>query len=76
MSTPPHCPSCWNALPPQATSCPHCGRPLSQQDIQRAQDVAAKVGIEGRRQGGCCAIVLVLVLIVVLFSLLRGFFLA
>jgi len=43
--------------------------------MHHQQEVAAKVNIEGRRRGGCCAVLMVIALIFVFFSLLRDFFL-
>ena len=70
-----YCPGCWNPLSPDTRRCPHCGRPLSSEDVRRQREVAAKVNIEGRRRGGCCAVLLVIALIFAFFSLLRCFLL-
>ena len=74
MSASLYCPGCWNLLSSGARLCPHCGRPLSPQDMQRQQEVADKVDIESRKRGGCCAVLMVIALILAFFSLLRYFF--
>ena len=74
MSESLYCPACWNPLPPEARRCPHCGRRLSSEDLQELREVAAKVNIEGRGRGGCCAALLAAGVICAFFSLLRGFF--
>jgi len=68
-----YCPVCWNSLPSDTRLCPHCGKSLSPEDVQRQREMAAKVDIENRRRGGCCSVFLVIALIFTFFSLLRHF---
>ena len=75
MSESSYCPGCWNSVPSAVRFCPHCGKALSSRDMQHQREVAAKVDIEGRRHGGCCAVLLATALMFIFFSLLRGFFL-
>jgi hypothetical protein len=42
--------------------------------VHRQLDLAAKVDIEGRRRGGCCAVLMVIALIAAFFGLLRCVF--
>jgi predicted amidophosphoribosyltransferase len=70
-----YCPLCWNPVSPDSRHCPYCGRLLSPEDVQRQQEVSAKVDIDSRRRGGCCAVLAAAALVLVFFGLLRGFFL-
>lgn len=70
-----HCPSCWNSLPGQAGICPHCGRALSLDDMRRQRELEEKINMESRGKGGCLRVVLVAALLVLLFGLIRTWFL-
>jgi uncharacterized Fe-S cluster-containing radical SAM superfamily protein len=70
-----YCPFCWNPAPPDSRHCPYCGRLLSPEDVQRQQEVSARVDIDSRRRGGCCAVLAAAALVLAFFGLLRGFFL-